>query len=495
MHGWRGCALGAVLLLAACGGDRTPPLLERPTAPDAGAPDSGTPDGGGGGVGTNWERTLRGLGGNAGVSVALATSGDVVVASNHDRLPDLGEGQQPATGNAVVSRFSPEGRHRWTHAEVLTRNCGTGVSCTSASIEATAAAAGPQDLSALATVDRVSGTFGAFNYRHTLHLTVLDVAGRVRWKRDIQGPGGSALVDDVGFDAAGNLLAAGYVEGPGWDFGDGQGRGHPTLLTASFVASYSTAGALQWVEVFGDERGTSRHAVMAVEPDGSFALTGVLYGRLSFGGPELVGNREGQLPEPGARVRPRPFIARFGPGGTHRWSRTLACEDFEAKDLAIGPAGVLLAANLYEPLTFAGRTVAPQEGPAGALDSVLVTFTPDGTERWARAVGSPAPDEMLGADWTPEGEVWAALSVSGDTEIGGAQVRATLEHPGLVLARVQGSDGTVMGASSPREAMRFGDLDVDGRGALAVTGALPGGETCEEGCNGATEMFLLHRVP
>lgn len=465
---------------------------------DGGLPDAGT-GGGGGAASADFERIIGGTPGvDVGTAVALASDGDVLVASSHRvALPDFGEGRQPEQGHVALSRFNPRGKHLWTHAEVHAGNCGDGGPCTLTSLTATAAAVDGAGRSALGTLLYEEGPFDPFFLRQTPRITVLDRNGKVLWKRIIQGPGGEASLDDLGFDAQGNLYAGGFIRGPGWDFGDGQPRGLE-FLPATFVASYAPDGALRWVKLFGDARGSSRHGVMAVEPDGGFVLTGEMTGRLSFGGEELVGNEDGRLPDRETYVEPRSFVARFGPDGAHRWSRLLAPGRLKVNDLAVGAAGVALAGYFEDSLTFAGRTIPARQTEGGAQDGFVAVMGPaDGQERWAVPVRSGMEDQLFGVGWAPGGDVWAAGAVWGNASVGDTRLPDTDEDgPRFVLTRLRGAGGEVVSATSPASGVPdWGDLAVDARGAVSLTGGTLGGESCDEGCGGRVELYLRQWVP
>ncbi|MFP2908883.1 hypothetical protein ACLESD_28300 [Pyxidicoccus sp. 3LFB2] len=464
---------------------------------DGGMPDAGM-GGGGGAASADFVRTIGAPGLDLGHSVAIAGDGDVLVASSHRvSLPDFGEGRQPEAGNVALSRFNPKGTHLWTYAEVHEGNCGEGGPCTLTFLTTTATAVDLAGRSALATLYYEEGPFGPFLLRETPRITVLDRNGKVLWKRVIQGTGGKASVDDLGFDSSGNLYAGGFISGPGWDFGDGQPRGLE-FLPASFVASYAPDGALRWVKVFGDARGSSRYGVMTVEPSGGLVLTGEMTGRLSFGGEELVGNEDGRLPDSQTYVEPRAFVARFGPEGVHRWSRLLSPGRLHVNDLAVGPAGVALAGYFEEFLTFAGRTIPAPYTEGGAQDGfVAVMATEDGQERWALSVRSGLDDQMFGVGWTPGGDVWAAGAVWGNASVASTRLPDTEEDgPRFVLTRLRGATGEVVSATSPASGVPdSGDLTVDSRGVVTMTGGTVGGTNCDEGCGGPIELYLRQWLP
>jgi hypothetical protein len=460
--------------------------------------DAGT-GGGGGSASTRFERVIGGAPGmDTGESVAIASDGDLLVASSHRfSLPDFGEGRQPDKGHAALSRFNPRGTHLWTYAEVHEGGCGNGGACTFYPIlRATAAAVDLAGRSALATLFYEEGDFSPIPYRQTPRLTVLDRNGKVLWKRTLQGQSGDASVDDLGFDAAGNLYAGGFIQGPGWDFGDGQPRGLE-FLPASFVASYAPDGTLRWVKLFGDARGSSRHGVMEVEPGGGFVFTGEMTGRLSFGGEELVGNEDGKLPDPQTAVQPRLFVARFGPEGGHVWSRLLSPAVARVADLAVGPAGVALSGFFDHSFTFGGRTLTASHTEGGAQDGFVAVMAPDGQERWAISMRSDIDDAIFGVGWAPGGDVWAVGAIWGNGAVSDTRLPDTEESgPRLVLARLRGASGEAVSASVLREGIPdHGDLDVDARGVLVMTGGAVAGSDCEERCGGPIEVYLMQRLP
>lgn len=489
-----------------------PPPTERPTppdgglpdagapdagVPDAGAPDAGTPDAGPGGSGraTSYERTLGLRDMDVGNSVAIAPGGDVFVASSHAvDLPDFGAGRQPARGNVALSRFAPDGTHVWTYAEVDEGNCGPGGPCTLTDKRATAAAADATGRSALGVETYEEGKFGEFGLKVLPRIVVLDAQGQVLWARDIRGPGGDGSLEDLGFDAAGNLYAAGSIRGPGWDFGDGQTRG-TEFLPGAFLASYSPQGALRWVRLFADARATTRAFAMAVEADGGLVFVGDLAGRYDFGGGELVGNEDGRMPDRQTYVPPRIFVLRLGPEGAHRWSRLLAPTEFsEVNDVALGTGGVVLGGYFETSMTFGGRKLTARNTEGGSQDGFVAVMGPGGEERWATPLASGMEDEVFGVGWDPSGDVWAAGGVWDGARLGATPVPdAQKDTPQLVLGRLRGADGQPLSVTSPRKGIQEGDLAVDARGTVVLTGGVIGpacGDRCEP-----VELYLRQQVP
>jgi len=127
------------------------------------------------------------------------------------------------------------------------------------------------------------------------------------------------------------------------------------------LGTLSPEGADRWARRFGGESGDGVRE-LAVDASGNMVLSGITYGPTELGGGTLGDPSPGQTS----------FIARYGPDGTHRWSRLLDVR-LDAWSLATTSGGeVLLGGMFSEPVEVDGIHYTS----AGARDVLLLKFAP-----------------------------------------------------------------------------------------------------------------------
>lgn len=147
-------------------------------------------------------------------------------------------------------------------------------------------------------------------------VAAYDKSGKWLWERAVGGGGFSDNVNAVVVRPNGNVLMTGNVEGS-VDLGGGvvAGIGNDP---SSFLLELDSLGKHVDSKIFGLS-GYDWGGDIAIAPDGSFAITGLFRGNLSFGKDLLTSSGEGDA-----------FVAKFSPSGQLR---------FQAKFGAAGDEG------------------------------------------------------------------------------------------------------------------------------------------------------------
>jgi hypothetical protein len=263
--------------------------------------------------------------------------------------------------------------------------------------------------------------------------------GTEAWRRELPAETES---HNIKLGPDGNL----YISGAVWssiDFGGGVLSSAPGSSADVFLASYTPAGIYRWARRFGYPGYQAPSGGLAISAQGDLVIAGQLASGGNFGGGVIQGTG---------------FVASFGLGGAHRWSRGYAGAYPGA--VAVGVDGAIFlagwipaSADLGGGSLPAGSFLAGLSRVEGALDwsrSVplsqisdlaidtsdqlyvaaamqVASFTSAGTSRWTRASG-----EMLSIAYG-NGYVHAAGQLRGTTTIDGAPMTSVGSSNGDIL--------------------------------------------------------------
>lgn len=218
------------------------------------------------------------------------------------------------------------------------------------------------------------GTRGAY-------LAKYSTSGDYIWAISIGGTGensGNAL----SVDASGNVAIAGEFSGT-TDFDPGAGTTSRTASTGGsmFLARYSAAGALQWVNTIG---ANSRGSALSQDAAGNLYISGIFYGTADFDPGPGTTNRmdtDGNL-----------YVAAYSSSGAYIWVKNLAPNlgSLFVNTLALDKTG-----NIYLSGEFTGSTdFDPSSATAtmaaiGYQDIFLMKLDKIGNFKWANHMGCP----------------------------------------------------------------------------------------------------------
>jgi hypothetical protein len=211
--------------------------------------------------------------------------------------------------------------------------------------------------------------------------------GSVRWLRRAGGPG-----DDIARGVAAMPVAAdeisvvltGAIEA-GAVFGPGEPRETraPSAGGPIFAARLDSDGNLLWARFAGGGIPGQGYGIAAAIT--TVAVTGYVNGPANFGS-----NPSG-APVTVDPANGRAFVARWDAAGGLAWAQPLAGPQGEGDAIAIGAAGEIVVAGLFEGTArFGGAASAPSLTSAalGRAGTFLAALSADGSTLWARSLAS-----------------------------------------------------------------------------------------------------------
>ncbi len=219
-----------------------------------------------------------------------------------------------------------------------------------------------------------------------IFLAKYDANGALLWAKGMGGTG-SDLGSEVEVNAAGSILLTGRFS-TSVDFDPGAGQ---TLLTTqggtdAFVARYTTAGALVWVDQFGGTSGDAGNGV-AFDAAGNVVATGYFSGTVDFdpgtGVSNLVSAGDNDI-----------FVVKLNGAGGLLWAQRYGSTGTDqGQAVALDRTGRILVAG-----SFAGTVDFDPSGDvqnltsAGLSDAFVMQLTSGGATNWARGWGGTAAD-------------------------------------------------------------------------------------------------------
>jgi|WetSurMetagenome_2_1015567.scaffolds.fasta_scaffold149668_1 hypothetical protein len=259
-------------------------------------------------------------------------------------------------------------------------------------------------------------------------------------------------------DASGNVFIAGNFSGT-IDFGDGP-------LTASgslwdiFVAKFGPDGSHIWSKRFGDDRQQFVQSI-AVDPSGNAIITGSFQGTIDFGGGTL---------DSGSPTMEDAFIAKFGPGGAHLWSKKFGNTGNTQAGAGVTAdawGNVFLAGSFEGTINLGGSTLTS----AGDADAFVAKFTPGGVHRWSKRFGSTNNQYPSDIAADASGSIFVVGRFVDGIDFGGG----TLASGPLFIAKLDSTSAHVWsdgyGGSGDSQ---MSEVAVDASGNAFVTGYFSG---------------------
>ncbi|HEY9824140.1 MAG TPA: SBBP repeat-containing protein [Stenomitos sp.] len=204
-------------------------------------------------------------------------------------------------------------------------------------------------------------------------------SGTLKWIKQLSGSGSDAS-SGVATDSNGNVFITGITEGSlgGTNMG----------LSDAWVAKFSPQGTLVWIKQLGTSWGDSSSGV-ATDSSGNVFITG-------FTGGALGGTNRGSGDA---------WVAKFSPQGTLMWKRQLGTLDREESN------GVATDRNGNVFIT--GQT----NGALGSIvkrgpDAWVAKYSSDGTLKWIQQLGTSRSESSRGVATDRNGNVF----ITGDTD-------------------------------------------------------------------------------
>lgn len=237
-----------------------------------------------------------------------------------------------------------------------------------------------------------------------LFVTKLDPDGAVAWSR-VFGATSSQQAFDVAIDRTGGnaIVVVGRFQGELPFEGT-------TLSSVGnidlFVAKLDSAGAVQWAVQHGDNALEQAAAAVAVGPDSSVVLAGVLNGSASFGTDILTSSGGKDV-----------LVAKLDATGVPRWARSYGDgQNQEAHAVAVDSNGTVFVAGYFEGTL---ECTGPPVVSTGQPDAFVLGLAADGTCLWARQMGNEGATQVgRSLAVGPGGTVFAAGRFGGSVDFG-----------------------------------------------------------------------------
>jgi len=318
----------------------------------------------------------------------------------------------------------------------------------------------------------------------TVSNVVTSASGQFVWARQVANvaPSGASVVMGTAADSAGNVVAAGYLNGT---VNLGGGTTTTAGRTDIFVVKNSNNGAYLWsVHIGGvnDDQATG----VAVDSGGNIYVTGYFSGTVDFGfGAVTVGN-------------PAIFLLKLSAQGVPIWCRQFGGSQGVNTGYAVAVDGHdnVVITGYYG---YFGSGVDFGTGllsSAGGRNIFVAKYAPDGTALWARGVGGSSSD----MDWGTS----IAVDRRDDSVLVTGNFTGSVNFGGGALSSAGGRDIFLAKYSSGGSyvwAQRFGDVyhdsgtgvSVDPSGNIALVGGFSGSVNFGSGTlvyHGAADIFV-----
>ena len=360
--------------------------------------------------------------------IACDASGNVIIAGYFEGTVDFGGGALVSTGqeDIFIAKFGSDGTHIWSYR--------FGDASDQYAYSVTTDASGNVI---------VAGRFwGIVNFgggalssagASDIYVAKFSPGGTYLWSKRF-GDSSVQEAKSVTADASGNVIITGSYFGT-VDFGSGP------LPTAGnqdiFLAKFNSDGAHLWSNKFGDGDSQFGKSV-ACDASGNIILVGDIYGSADFGG--------GSLTSAGG---PDIFVAKFGSGGAHTWSKRFGDADEQlAPCVEVDASGNVIIVGYFEGTADFGGSILTS---AGAVDFLMAKFSPDGSHLWSSNFGDLAYQYAYSAAADASGNIIVAGYFTGTVDFGGGTLTSNGAYD-ILIARFS-SGGAHLWSDS------FGDSD------------------------------------
>jgi uncharacterized protein (AIM24 family) len=278
-------------------------------------------------------------------TVVVDVAGNVIITGEFNMTIDFGGGLLTSAGEAdiFVAKFDADGNHLWS------KRFGDAAPQFGHSVAADASG----------NLVLTGYFFGSLDFgggpltgQTSLYVAKLDAGGNHIWSKAFD----AAIGHSIAADPSGNVVVTGEFYG-NVDFGGGPltNSGNEDI----FVAKFDANGSHLWSRGFGDGHVNQVGRSIAVDAADNVIVTGALTGTADFGG----GPRTGGM-----------FVATFGAGGNHLWSKAFAAA--AGRSIATDNSGnVVVTGWFYGTVDFGGGPLTS----AGIDDIFLASFSEDPT--------------------------------------------------------------------------------------------------------------------
>ncbi len=397
---------------------------------------------------TGWAERFGGAQNDAGYSVTVDGSGDIIVVGTFQGTADLGGGPVTSVGAAdmYVAKYSPSGLYQWS------KHFGGSGTITPRAVALDASGNVVVTGSFTGTVNFGGGSVTGTSYTNDIFVAKYSSSGAYLWSKTFGSTG-----DDSGYgiaiDSGGNVVVAGtfsaYV-----DFGGGYLIGYGTRNL--FLAKYSPSGAYIWSKTIGNGSNNMPYG-MAVDNNDNILVTGSFNNSLDFGGGTLTSNGQSDI-----------FLAKYSSSGAHVWSRGFGSSGSDVGyGIAVdGSGNVVVTGSFMGTVDFGGGTLTSN----GQQDVFLAKYSSSGTYLWARSQGGIYSDQGNSVAIDGSGNVIVTGQFYSPVDFGGGLITGG-ESIDIFAAKYSAS-GTHLwseGFGGPYTDVGMG-IAVDNAGEIIVTG-------------------------
>lgn len=241
-------------------------------------------------------------------------------------------------------------------------------------------------------------------------------SGSCLWLKDIGGTNNlSDHVFPIGMandQAGGAFVTAGHYAGT-INFG-GISKTSAAATDDVFVAKYSQAGALQWVNTAGANSSDQANAV-AVDSAGNVFVTGFFGGTVNFGG--------GNVTAPTTQAA---FLVKYTSTGAWVWNRVFGGNS-SGQGIAVDPFGNIGVTGYFgNSVDFGCGTIAS----VGSSDVMVVKYDTSGNCLWSKGYGGSSIDFATSI----------AFMTTGDPVVGGYFLSSSVNFGSGVMTNGGGRD-------------------------------------------------------
>lgn len=258
------------------------------------------------------------------------------------------------------------------------------------------------------------------------------------WQKPIGGPG-FQMARHLALGHDGTLVLTGHFDGS-----INLGGSSPETSEGGkdiFVASYSQGGHHRWSASFGG-KGDEDVTRVAIDAEGSVYVLAQFQNTVNFGGGPLVSAGSSDI-----------AVLKFKNFGQLEWSIRFGGPLGETPGaIAVGADGTIYVTGLFSDSAAIGSTTI---SAAGLTDAFVLSLTPAGMLRWAKAIGGPGSDGGTGVGVDAAGNVYVAGYFENTVDFG--------LPPPAMPSTADGSDAFV--------------LSYDAKGGLRWMTSISGGAT------------------
>jgi len=245
------------------------------------------------------------------------------------------------------------------------------------------AMAGDGNIIAVGSTYSTDGDFPPIHDYYDTLIANYSLDGTQQWAKTASGSDNGSF-DDVAVASDGSIIAVGSMYTT-----DGDSPPSNAYYDA-LIVKYSPDGTQQWARTTGGSENDEFRSV-AVASDGSIIAVGFTY------------STDGNFP-PGHGQRDA-VIVKYAPDGTQQWAKTTGgSDDDDFASVAVTSDGSIIAVG------FTDSTDGVFPPSHGQEDALIVKYSPDGTQQWAKTPGGSYGDSFEGVAAASDGSIIAVGS-------------------------------------------------------------------------------------